>query len=214
MTLAQLGTLVMLNIVGAASPGPDILLITRIATKSRKHAVAATLGILTGVAFWVTLTVLGAAAILNAFPAILGFVQLLGGAWIAFMGFNMVRAGWVARMSPPVDLETLEASLGSVRKMYFTGLTTNLANPKAILFFAALIAPLLPPQPSFGVAITVILALVLSAGAVQLSIAVTVSTIAIRRRLLRAGPLIDMGSGLFFIVAGGALAYGGVTSLL
>ncbi|WP_327786234.1 LysE family translocator, partial [Corynebacterium belfantii] len=82
MGLSQLLTLVGLNVVGMLTPGPDIFLVTRIATKSRPHAYAAVAGIATGLLVWVTLTVFGATAVLTAYPSVLRGIQLVGGAWL------------------------------------------------------------------------------------------------------------------------------------
>ena len=74
----DLAVIVGLNLVGAAAPGPDLILIMRMATRSRQHAWAATAGVQTGVLLWVTMTVAGAAAVLTAYPAALAFVQIVG----------------------------------------------------------------------------------------------------------------------------------------
>lgn len=214
MSLAQLGTLVLLNLAGAASPGPDIMLVTRVATRSRRHAVATTLGIQVGVVFWCTLTVLGAAALLTAFPAILGVVQLVGGAWLMWMGRGMVAGGWAERSSPPLNIEDAAARLGSVRSAFWRGLSTNLSNPKIVLFLSAMIAPLLPPEPGAAVAVLFIAVLSLSSLALQIAMALLISTPAMRQRLLNAGPWIDILAGVFFLVAGGVLAVNGVRELL
>lgn len=213
MTPSQLGTLVVLNLVGAASPGPDILLITRLATRSRRHALAATLGIQFGVLFWCTLTVLGAAALLNAFPAVLGLVQLIGGSWLIWMGRGNIVGGLRERHHPPVDLDDAAARLGRLRSAFWLGLTTNLSNPKIVLFLSALIAPLLPPSPTAATSIIVVLVLWLSSLALQIAISLLVSTVGMRRRLLRAGPWIDIVAGAFFIVAGLVLAVTGLRDL-
>ena len=74
MSLSAYLTVIVANLLGALSPGPDIILILRTATRSRRHAVAAAFGIQVGVLMWVSLTVLGAAALLTAFPEILDAV--------------------------------------------------------------------------------------------------------------------------------------------
>ncbi|AWB82441.1 lysine transporter LysE [Corynebacterium yudongzhengii] len=214
MSVGNLLLLAALNVVGALSPGPDIILITRTATRSRRHAVAVTAGIQTGVVFWCALTVLGAAALLTAFPEALEIVQLVGGGWLIYMGIRMLIGGWKDRTTRPVDLDEAEARLGRLRQAYLSGLATNLSNPKIVLFLSAMIAPLLPPQPTVWQAVVVVLVLSLSALAVQLSLALVVSTNAVRRRLLRAGPFIDIGAGLFFVVAGVTLAFNGAHGLL
>ena len=214
MSPADLVGLILLNLVGVASPGPDIVLILRTATRSRRHAVAVTLGIQVGVLFWCSLTVLGAAALLTAFPGVLGMVQILGGGWLLYMGYGMLRGGLVTRKYPPADIEDAEGSLGPVGRSFRLGLTTNLSNPKIVLFLAALIAPLLPPSPSMGTALVAILALSWSSLALQLLIALVVSTKTVRRRLLRAAAYIDIGAGIFFLAAGAVLMVRGVTDVL
>lgn len=213
MSLSAYLTIMLLNLAGAASPGPDIILVTRMATKSRRHAVAASLGIQVGVLMWCTLTVLGAAAVLTAFPEILGFVQLVGGAWLVWMGFNMVRGGWAQRTSPPVSVAAAEASLGSPWSSFRTGLLTNLSNPKIVLFLAALVAPHLPANPTLGLAVLLILSLGLSALALFLLLSFVISTNALRRRMLAAGPWIDIVAGSFFVIVGAVLVANGIAAI-
>jgi len=45
-------------------------------------------------------------------------------------------------------------------------------------------------------------------------VATVISTNAVRRKLIAAGPWIDIGSGLFFIIAGVALVVAGVQQLV
>lgn len=210
MTLSAYLTVIVANVIGALSPGPDLILVTRMATKSRRHAIASVLGIQFGILFWCSLTVLGAAALLTAFPQLLGFVQLIGGSWLVWMGFNMFRGGWIARKYPPPGLEDVEASLGRMRQSFAMGLTTNLANPKIVLFLAALVAPMLPANPSFFTASALILGLWLAPVLLFLLIGVVVSTPRVRRKMLSAGPWIDLFAGGFFMVAGVALVISGI----
>lgn len=214
MSPADLATLALLNLVGAASPGPDVILVTRQATRSRKHAIASVLGIHVGVLFWTSLTVFGAAALLTAFPQILEVVQVLGGAWLVYLGQGMLRGGWADRFHQPVDLAEAEGRLGTLGQSFRTGIATNLANPKIVLFLAALIAPLLPPSPSLGTALAVIVAL--AAGSLSLFVVISlfVSTHAVRNRLLRVGWLIDVIAGLFFLLVGAALIIRGLAGLM
>lgn len=209
MSVSSLATIVVLNLLGALSPGPDTILITRLATKSRQHALAAVTGIQVGVFMWNTLTVLGAAALLTAFPQLLGLVQLLGGSWLLYMGFSTFKVGWLSRNAVPMSLAEQEAQLGRLRHSFRTGLATNLSNPKIVLFLSALIAPMLPASPSLGVAITLIFAMSLSCYAMFILISFVVSTKAVRRKLLAAGPWIDIAAGTFFMIAGIALAVTG-----
>ncbi|WP_297851623.1 LysE family translocator [uncultured Corynebacterium sp.] len=213
MNPADLAAIVLVNLAGAVTPGPDVVLLTRYATRSRKHAIAATFGILTGALFWITLTVLGAAALLTAFPWLLELIQVAGGAWIIFMGYTTARQGWHDRLNPPLDMDEAEERLGTPRDSFFKGLTTNLSNPKIVLFLAALVAPLLPPSPGLGPAMIVIFALWITTVLLFVAYSFVVSTERVRRKLFSAGPYIDIGAGGFFIVAGTVLVARGIVGL-
>lgn len=203
MTLAQLGTIIALNLAGMYTPGPDFFLLLRLAARSRKHALAAVAGISTGILVWVGLTVLGTAALFVANPALLGWVQLLGGSWLLWMGFSMVRSGWEQRVNNVVLSEIpADQLLGSLRKNYRLGLLTNLANPKAVLFFASIMAPFMPTDPTFGTSVEIILAIVLCTFLGFSVLVFVVSANVVRRRLVSAGPWIDVVAGLLFLGVG------------
>lgn len=214
MNPADLAAIVAVNLAGAATPGPDIVLLTRLATRSRKHALAANVGIHVGVLFWTSLTVFGAAALLHAFPWLLELIQVLGGSWIIFMGAVTARQGWRDRTDPPADMDEAVGRLGSVGSALKTGVATNLSNPKIVLFLAALVAPLLPASPSVGAAVTVIAALWVSTFFMFSGFCILVSTERVRRKLFHAGPYIDLGAGGFFILAGTALVIRGLMGLV
>ena len=109
-----------------------------------------------------------------------------------------------------MDEEEAAARLGSVGKVFRTGLATNLSNPKIVLFLAAMVAPLLPPHPPVWVSVALVLSLSLSSYLLFVFLSTVISTRAIRRRLLTAGPWIDIASGVFFVVAGCALVWAGI----
>lgn len=213
MTITSLLALIAINVVGVISPGPDIVLILRTATRSRRHALAVTLGIQIGVLMWCTLTVLGAAAVLHAFPQLVGVIQVVGGAWLMYMGYGLARSGWRERMAPPQDVEAAAEALGGLATSIRQGLLTNLSNPKIVLYLAAIVAPILPANPSALMAVAVVLTLSLSSFAVQMTIAYVVSTRRIRRTLLAASPFIDLGAGIFFLIASVVLIVRGIAVL-
>ncbi|CAB1042197.1 LysE family translocator [Corynebacterium diphtheriae] len=202
MGLSQLLTLVGLNVVGMLTPGPDIFLVTRIATKSRRHAYATVAGIATGLLVWVTLTVFGATAVLTAYPSVLSGIQLVGGAWLLWMGTKLVRVARRQRGEGVAVASTIDALLGTPAQCYRQGLATNLSNPKVVLYFAAIIAPFLPTNPSLLTALSVIVVIVLSNLVMFSLLATVISTNALRRAFLKAGPWIDLVAGCFFIIAG------------
>lgn len=213
MTWAQFASAMLLNLLGVASPGPDILLVTRLATRSRAHAYRAVAGVQTGALIWITATVLGAAALFRAYPAAVGVIELVGGVFLVLMGRGMAASGLRQRREPPADAEAAAAALGTLWSAWRTGLATNLSNPKIVLFLAAIVGPLLPPDPSLGEAALLVLALWLPSIAYFWLLATVVSTEAVRRRLLGAGAWIDIGAGVIFLLIGAVLAWRGAAAL-
>lgn len=204
----------MLNAIGMLTPGPDIFLIMRIATRSRKHAFATLLGIVTGLTVWVSLTVFGAAALLYAAPALLGVIQLIGGLWLIRMGVGMLlsaRNQFQNRKNPLINLKLM---LGTPFASFRQGLLTNLSNAKVVLYFAAIIAPLMPTNPTLGTAIITIIAIVATTFAGFSIIVYLLSTQVMQQKFLKAGPFLDFGAGLFFLAAGGTLAITGASDLI
>ena len=171
-------------------------------------------GISTGLVLWVSLTVFGAAALLITYPVLESVIKLVGGVWLVWMGRGMIlaaRAQFRDRMNVDIDVNTI---FGTPWKSYQQGLFTNLSNPKVVLYFAAIIAPLMPAHPTMGDAVLIVLSIVASTFLGFSTLAFLLSTKAMRKKFVSAGPYIDMGSGIFFVIAGTSLAINGIATLL
>ncbi|MBC3185077.1 LysE family transporter [Corynebacterium sp. zg-331] len=212
MTPGGLASLVALNLMGVAAPGPDTLLVMRAATRSRRHAYATVAGVHVGVLLWMTLTVCGAAAVLGRYPILIGVIQLAGGAYLGWMGARMARAGWRLRgYSAAQAPGTTTASAWQCARQ---GFGTNLSNPKIVLFLTAIIAPVMPAETSWGAAAVIVACLWLSSAAYFLLIATVLSTAAVQRRALRASPAIDVVAGAVFVLFGVALVLRGAAEVV
>ncbi len=222
MDWAALGTLILLNLVGSLSPGPDTFFLLRLATRSRIHAIMGVSGIVTGLTVWVTLTVIGAATLLTTYPDILSVIQLVGGTYLAWMGYKMGR-GAIRELiharafrfnNDARPIPDAMAALGTPAQAYRQGLATNLSNPKVVMYFAAILAPLMPANPSLLVASTIIVAILVQTWVVFAFLCVVVSTEKIRKAVLRAGPVFDSIAAIVFVIVGITLLYEGSTHLI
>ncbi|MDU0479371.1 LysE family translocator [Staphylococcus chromogenes] len=203
MNLAELGTILLLNLAGMLAPGPDVFLIMRTGAKSRRHALAVVAGISTGIVFWATLTVLGTSALFAANPSILGFIQFFGGMWLMWMGRGLLKSGLEQRLNRirPGDVG-LKELVGTLAHNYRLGLMTNLSNPKAVLFFASIMSPFIPVGAPWTTSALIVVALALCTLAGFSGLALLVSADVIRRRIVHAGPWIDIVAGLLFVGVG------------
>lgn len=118
--------------LGAITPGPDILLVLRVALKEGFLASFRTLcGIATGWIVYLLVLYFGFAHILKGDLAqvILG---VFGGAYLFYLAFLLFRA-----KPNNIDFDSQQSSVGG----YLKGLIINLSNPKAIIFFSVIVAP-------------------------------------------------------------------------
>nr|WP_304503731.1 LysE family translocator [Corynebacterium lemuris] len=190
-------------IAAIVSPGPDLVQIIRLGVRSRATGVWTALGIMTGNTLWITGSLLGLSALISTYPGILVILQLLGGAYLLWMGGNATRGGLAARRQAAVPV-TREIGAGAERdtattvlQAWWQGLTTNLANPKAVLFFGAVFAQFVRPDMGTGWALAIAVILIITGVAWFVGFALGVRLLAVN--LVRNASVIDIVSGVVFI---------------
>ncbi|WP_163566789.1 LysE family translocator [Fodinicola feengrottensis] len=138
--------LVVVVLLGAMSPGPDFVVVTRNSLSGgRKAGVACGLGIACGVFVWVVAIALGVAGLLAASAVVFTVVKLAGAAYLVYLG---VRAWISVRRGGYHDLQATELTGVSLPVAFRQGLLCNLLNPKVAVFFLALLPQFLPSTAS------------------------------------------------------------------
>lgn len=132
---------ISVTILGAASPGPDTaLLLKNSLLGSRQTAMATVFGIATGNTIYVLVALMGLGLILVQSGWVYSFVQVIGAMYLAYLGFKLLRS------KPSADAASLESNVSlSSRDAFIEGLTTNLLNPKFILFLLAMFSQVIGP---------------------------------------------------------------------
>jgi leucine efflux protein len=126
--VADYGAFVAAIVVFLAIPGPgNLALITSTSKGGIRGGLAATFGVIAGDQVLMWLAVAGVAALLVAYPAAFHAVQWLGAAYLAWLGWKMLRA-------KPGDPPVLNIR---PRQYFVQALTITLLNPKAIVFYMA-----------------------------------------------------------------------------
>ena len=209
MSAASWAGLVVAWLAAVALPGPDVILLLRLGVRDRGRAVLAALGIMTGNLIWILVTVLGLTALFGALPVLLPIMQLAGAAVLAALGIRSVRGG-IAQLRAPADA----AAPGPAGNAWLLGLATNLANPKALVFFTALLTQFLPPAAGWGTRAAIVAVMVATGAAWFVGIALASSAPAFRRWFGGAAPWFDVVAGGLFVAVALAIAAEVLVALL
>jgi threonine/homoserine/homoserine lactone efflux protein len=133
-------TLLWLAIV--PTPGPNSLLIMRLALTARWQDVAIALaGNLLAIAFYALATLLGLSALLAAAPSVRLAIYLLGGAYLVWAGLRLMRAGLQrSKAGGTYAMPLASNQTGSVDNAFVQGILTALANVQALFFLTSIFA--------------------------------------------------------------------------
>ena len=132
---------VCMEAVLCLTPGPAVLFILSTALKAgARKSVASNLGILSANAVYFALSATGIGAVLLSSKLFLG-VKWGGAAYLVFLGFRSLFS----------QNEIISAPKNSIidhksHHLFFDGFTLQISNPKAIVFFAALLPQFLNPH--------------------------------------------------------------------
>ncbi len=186
------------------TPGPAVLLVVSQAiSRGAWSGLAASLGILATNAVYFALSATGVGALLVSSSRVFIVVKWLGAVYLVWMGARMILAKANPAPSPAV------APALSTRNSFSLGVVTQGANPKAIVFFTAILpqfvdpsAAIVPQVVILGITSIAIELVVLSAYVATCHAARgLVGETRFARRLQRLG-------GAFLITAGARLAVG------
>ncbi|WP_308042393.1 LysE family translocator [Micromonospora sp. PLK6-60] len=205
MTAATIVAFAGLMALGALSPGPDFAIVVRHAVASgRRRGMATAAGVAAGVFVWVLAAATGVAALLAASATAFTVVKLVGAGYLAYLGIRALRAA--ARGGDVVAAEDAGPRRVGTAAAFRQGLLCNVLNPKAAVFFVALMPQLL------GTGATVVDGLLLAVTGASVALLWFVgvaNVVAALRRLLRRPAVrraIDAATGVALLGLGVRLA--------
>lgn len=145
----DLSTYILGAIAVILLPGPNSLFcLTTSAKQGVKAGYQVMLGILVGDSILMLATVFGAGALLKLYPALFYAIKIIGGLYLAYLGFSLVKGGiqtWQKRQQPSTPTENPQTMV--TKGNYFNhALFLSLTNPKAILFFLSFFVPFVDPN--------------------------------------------------------------------
>jgi threonine/homoserine/homoserine lactone efflux protein len=124
------------------SPGPAVMLVIAYGlTQGARRAVFASLGILTANALYFALSATALGAVLVASQSFFVAVKWIGAAYLVYVGLSAL----FGRPSP-ITVSNANSRQRSRRAIYISGLTLQLANPKTLIFFVAILPQFVDPH--------------------------------------------------------------------
>lgn len=124
----------------AATPGPaNLFAIATGAQKGKAAALVGVAGMNSATLVWFCAAALGLGALILAFPQVFHLLAYAGAAYIAWLGIKSLRGAF----GGGGELGHVAVRLG--RSAYLDGFAVQIANPKALLFFTAVLPPFLDP---------------------------------------------------------------------
>lgn len=166
------GAVGVIAFLGAVSPGPDFVVVTKnTLLGSRAAGIWTALGVGTGILVHVAYSIVGIGLLVSQSPVLFDAVKLAGAAYLAYLGWQLLRAvpaAGAAECGAPGTVPLAAA--------FRNGFFTNALNPKATLFFLCVFTQVTAPTTplwiriAYGLEIAVIVGLWFVAVAWVLSI--------------------------------------------
>lgn len=216
-------TLAGIQLVALISPGPDFFLITQVAVShSRREAFMAVFGVTIGVAVWALIALLGLHLLVEQFPWIQGALYLAGGSYLSYLGLLLLKSGLRARHQQKQGIannvtEKVMARIVDERKgveFLFKGLLTNLANPKALIYFGSVFVLFVGDNISNIMRVEIFALVVILTFLWFAVVAILFSLPKPKAIYQKLGAYIDATAGALFLLFGLNLLYQGSTMLL
>lgn len=132
-------------LLAVASPGPDFVITVRNAVlHSQKTGIYTAIGIGLGICVHLTYSLLGIAALISQSVMLFNIIKFAGAAYLLYIGFKALKSkGYEQKV---IVGEADEPAPISNVKALRQGLLTNMLNPKATMFFLALLPQFMGPE--------------------------------------------------------------------
>jgi homoserine/homoserine lactone efflux protein len=172
------------------SPGPAVFYVVSQGVRGAlRRSLPAAAGIISANAIYFALSATSLGALIAASARFFTIAKWTGAAYLIYLGIKALRS---AGSSHAVNLgETLPAEQGDRRRVYVGALTLQLANPKALLFFLALLPQFIDPNQPVAPQM-----LILAATSMLPEFCILLSYGWLAHRALRASARFGMSSGM------------------
>jgi len=192
--------------VGVVSPGPSFVMVARTAVvASRRHGIAAALGMGVGGLAFAVCALFGLQAALIAVPTLYLVLKVAGGAYLVYLGCKI----WQVAANPLVDAGLAPVAPDRWRRSFALGLATQLSNPKTAIVYASVFAAFLPAQPTAAFDAALIVSVFVVEASWYSFVALALSAVRPRSAYLRFKAPVDRTAGGVMVLLGLKLVLSG-----
>ncbi|KAK0340777.1 hypothetical protein LTR94_029097, partial [Friedmanniomyces endolithicus] len=110
----------------------------------RASALVGVVGMNSATLVWFVAAALGLGALVKAFPQAFRIIAVLGALYVAWLGFKALHGAFRTAAEPDY------VPVRKGRSAFVDGFTVQIANPKAILFFTAVLPPFIDTSRSMA----------------------------------------------------------------
>lgn len=206
MALLQNGSVIAILAVYALAvllPGPSFIVITRASLGvGRAAGIMAALGTTAGVAVYATTALLGISALVAALPWLVTAIQVLGGAYLVYLGLSALRAALSKGSGLAGTGGFPRSERSSLMRNFGKAFLVSLGNPKIAAFFFGLFAPLVGPSNSADTRLFVLCGVVLIDLAYHQALANGLAVLVASKPVKQAGRWLDALTGTLMTAFG------------
>lgn len=143
--ITDLGTFILGTIFIVLLPGPNSVYVMTVASRRGvAQGYRGACGIFLGDTILMILSATGVAGLLHSNPLLFYALKYAGAAYLAWLGFKLLKAGWQGWNGKNQDTDApISDEKGS--RPFRTALVISLMNPKAILFFVSFFIQFVAP---------------------------------------------------------------------
>ncbi|WFU42034.1 LysE family transporter [Bradyrhizobium sp. CB82] len=198
MYLGTLASIALMQLLGAASPGPNFFIVTSYSLAgSLRRGLLAVAGILAGSLCWALLAAAGLGVLVTAMPSLYAALRIAGAAYLIWVGVKMLF-GTSRSRSGASKLETIDTDWQVVR----AGFLTNMANPKSIAYYSSIFVAVFPADPPTWLFWAAVSTAVTVSAVWWISVAALFSLVPVRRAYERFKAKINTILGIALICLG------------
>jgi len=197
--LPLIGTVALLNLLAAVSPGPDFVMTVRNSLcYSRRSGIYTGLGISTALMIHLFYCAAGIGLLISKSILLFTLIKILGAGYLIYMGIGSILA-----KGSKLDLAAEKSKTDLTRMQAFKmGFLTNVLNPKATLFFLSLFTFVISGSTPLHIILIISVIIILTAFAWFSIVSTFLSQPKIQKIFLRYEKPINYTLGGFLVFLG------------